>query len=524
MRTIILIWIILSVAVTISAARIGEPFDSLTASEYLTFSPDSLDSVFFEALKDAGSNWRELAEFVKVQEDERVAAALLIVNTMPHLDRLVATEEILSEHFQYAYMIKKSAPYDVPDSLFRDYILTYRIASEPLEAYRKTLYERFYPIVGNITGVKKVCLELNKWIAENITVGEYEFFGEIQTPTLTLKRKEGTEREIAILTTAILKTFGIPSRNAYVPSLLNENEGASWVEYFAGDGWYPLYPREPEHLNNFKKFEDKYEQNITLVVTQGGFETNFATASYSKIGFLMIRFSRDGSPAKEFEHFSVCLFSDGTYIPLDAIGAEADSNGEFIAELGDGAYWVQTGVRDRTGSVFVQTYPFEITASETLFLDLDVSPQDYVDEANYRSGQIPAFNLPSGDGEYYSYNQFLNKPTIWVLFSAYGEPSIRMLPVINNLFTEYRDAVNFVGICQGDPGDNIERLVDYTLLIDLSSALGLQISRKGSLERLGNVLPIVLFTPLKSEKFDVLVEGYDLNIEELVRAKLNSLR
>ncbi|MBN2542805.1 hypothetical protein JXI42_08035 [bacterium] len=505
-------------------AQIGEPFDSLQAVKYLTFVSNDLDSAFFEAMKDAGSNWKELAEFVKNLPKERRDDGVWLLQRMPHLDRLVATNEILAEHVDYAYKIKSTAPYDIPDSLFRDYILTYRISSESVEAYRKPLYDRFYTMFNGIDDAKDVSKSINKWVADNISIGEHEFFGEIQTPLLTLKRREGTESEISILTTAMLKTFGIPSRNAYVRYLLNEASGDSWVEVFCDGEWLPLYPLHPEYFANFNKFEEDNEKNITIVITHGGFERNEVTNSYSKTGFVKLSFLDQDKPAKKFEHFSLAVYSDGTYFPLDDVGAEADTNGEFIAELGDGNYWVQTGVRDKTGSVFVRTVPFSIEVDETVFIQLDVTPQVFIDRHETKKGMIPAFNLPDLEGKFFSYNQFLKKPTVWVLFSTTSEPSKRMLPQIARVYEEFKDSIDFVGFIEGSNGADMDMEVPFRILIDENAEFGSIIIEIGDFQALENQLPIVLFTDKNSEEYELILMGYDLNIADVLRNKLSILK
>ena len=73
---------------------------------------------------------------------------------MPHLDRLEMTQTCLLEHIEYAYKVKKA----LQDTLFREYILAYRIDEEPVKPWRKYLSQEFSWLKGKKNSPK----ELNK--------------------------------------------------------------------------------------------------------------------------------------------------------------------------------------------------------------------------------------------------------------------------------------------------------------------------------------------------------------------------
>jgi len=326
-----------------------------------------------EAFKDAGGNWTELSDALKVLDGEKRDAAVWLIINMPHLDRLEMTSSILLEHIEYAFEVKTSFQYKIPDELFTDYILTYRISEEPVEAWRQILFDQFSPQVKKSRIPADAAELINKWINHHVKTRPSEFFGPLQSPLLTLISRQGTDEEIAVLTTAILKSLGIPSRRVMVEWLGEEEGGGSWVEIYSRGKWLPLYPLDAKNFNNFKKYELKHPHNITAAITQTAFEQKAVTKDYTDTGMIKLKFLETGKPKPGFEHFSVNVFNGGGYRALDDVGGAADSTGSYHVELGDGRYELIVGVRDSTGSPYVTAKEVMVNPGDTVNLSFDVS-------------------------------------------------------------------------------------------------------------------------------------------------------
>ena len=343
--------------------------------------PDSVRSDFVEALNDAGENWRQLSTVVEELQGSKREDAIWVINNMPHLDRLEMKSDILREHIEYAYIARDSSvvPYD--DQTFREYILTYRIGSEPVEAYRKFLFEYFHPKLKAKENAREIVKEINRWVEKNLSIKEKTFFGPLQPPTATFKSRKGAEREITILVTAIFKSLGIPSRQARISALGEQEESFTWVEVFDGENWLPFYPFSPEDLGNFGFIEKGYPNNVTVVLSRSAFERRLITDQYTDTGWLKAEFLEEGKPKVEFEHLSVNVFNKGAFRPLDDLFLNdyvdypsTDSSGIYICELGDGSYFLQAGLRQKSGDVWVRIFPFKIVAEETTFVEVELSP------------------------------------------------------------------------------------------------------------------------------------------------------
>lgn len=363
------------------AVSYADKFEAEKSPEVANLAPDSLRQDFTEALKDAGENWRELAGVVEGLQGVRKDDAIWLVNHMPHLDRLEMKSDIFREHLEYAYIARDSAAVSYDDKTFREYILTYRIGSEPVEAYRRFLFQYLYPRVRAKKNAFEVAREVNRWVAKNLSVKEKGFFGPLQPPTATFKSRKGSEEEISILVTAILKSVGIPSRQAQISALGEQKESFSWVEVFDGEKWLPFYPFSAEAFGDVRFIEKDHPHNVTVVLSRSAFERKLITADYTDTGWLKAKFLEEGKPKAEFEHLSVNVFNQGAFRALDDLFLNdevdyptADSSGIYICQLGDGPYFLQAGLRQKSGDVWVQIFPFEIAGGETTLVKVELSP------------------------------------------------------------------------------------------------------------------------------------------------------
>lgn len=392
----------------------GDPlFDPAADLEVLELADPAERAALASSLEDAGRNWGELARALELLQGEERAAAVWLVNGAPHLDRLEMTSETLVEHVRYAFRARDEMPYAIPDDKFRPYILTYRIEEEPVDPWRRELYDRYGQLAVTAGGITEAARAVNLDLAERVSEREREFFGPRQSPLMTLRSGSGTEAEIAILACAIMKAVGIPSRQASIRALGSESDGANWVEIFEGKAWVPLYPLEPGAFGDFGHIERDHPENVTVVATRSAFESVLVTENYTDTGVVEFSFVEDGEAAAGYEHFSVSVLNRGALVPLDALEAVADEDGRFEATLGDGRYVLLAGVRDALGNPFVRMREMKVGPGGRHVVAFDVTPGDR------EAGLDP--ELARSMGEVLE---------AVVLFDLGSEPDVRMLPLI----------------------------------------------------------------------------------------------
>ena len=360
--------------VLLSLCAVAQPFASPQDSALLSLAQDSLRQAFAEALVDAGQNWPELALAVAAVQPERRTEAVWLINSMPHLDRLEMTGAVLLEHIEYAHIGATAFKYRAPDSLFRDYILTYRISDEPVTAWRKLLYDRFAPMVRKSETPADAARIVNRWLAKNVRPLKRGFFGPMKSPELVLSSGSGTNEEIAVLAAAILKSVGIPTRRVKVPWLGSQDNDASWLEVYSEGKWLPCYPLEPKALGDFGWIEREHGDNITIAVATSAFELQLVTPDYTAGAPVRVRLTASGAPLSKFENFAFSVFNAGAWRPLDELNTVTDSLGTFECFLGNGHYFMVAGQRDPRGDPYVVTREFAVEPNlpEDIALDLTV--------------------------------------------------------------------------------------------------------------------------------------------------------
>ena len=488
-----------------------------------------------DALADAGTNWTELWEAIDRTEGIVWSHTCWLVINMPHLDRLEMTKDTLQEHARFAYATRTQLPYTAPQELFREYILTYRIGDEPVRPWRSEIWWEYADLVGE--SIEETARAINQWVYENLEVRERGFFGPRPDPMSVIRAGTGTESDIAAVAIAMCKTFGVPARSARVSVLGEEEGGRTWLEVYTDDGWVPMYPDNPDAFGDTGLIERDHPHNVTVVSVSAAFTNQQVTSRYSDTGTVVLRFTRNGEPVEDFEHFSVSAWNDGAWLPLDDLGFDLEEErmtaeeGGFPAVLGDGVYVVQAGVRNARGDAYVQTVPVTVEPGDeielTIALDVPLSETELVDlvqrridplpqvDFSYASDTtaVPAFPSDLAPGEF----------ACIVIFDAGGEPSIRMVPLVADWARESETVLIGVGIGERDTAEAfwIDTIGESTISRFYADPEGLiagAFGHRANEEGEYTGLPLVMLLSPNTE-IVFLKEGYDLSVGEgLARA------
>lgn len=427
-----------------------------------------LDSVqtdkLLKALEDAGDNSAELIGGLEQLQGPLLGDAVFLILNMPHLDRLEMTGAILVHHVIYADSARRMFTWQVPDSLYREFILTHRLGDEPITDWRFSFWDRVKGRAFKAEGEslplgsdRAFAKQVNEWAAKSLSTVEKEFFGPQQTPDQTLATRRGTKAEIAALITALLKTAGIPSRQVTVSVFLSRPGGGQWAEIFCAScgKWLPLYPDSPEWFGEFSFWEpESIRHNVSYAYALSAFDMVDVTPHYSQTGWLQLKFSRDGEPASSFDGFSVNVFNQGSFQPLDELGTAADSLGIYTCRLGEGGYWVIAGVRDAVGSPYVQLLPADVQPGDTTRLGCDLAPpaREAVDSLQLRYGPMPLMVFNDAAGNVRSSREAVRQSSLLiVLLYPRHEPSVRMEGLVDAwLKRQKKNAPKILWVWRGD--------------------------------------------------------------------------
>lgn len=491
-----------------------------------------------DALVDAGTNWTELWGALSSLDGILWAHACWLIANMPHLDRLEMTKEILIDHVRFAYATRKNLPYKVPEQLFKEYILTYRIGDEPVRKWRSDIWFKYDFLKGD--SAANTARRINKWVNDNLTVRERGFFGPRPDPLSIIASGSGTEADIAAVAIAMCKTFGVAARVAKIDVLGEEKGGRTWLEVYIDDGrWVPMYPHDPKWFGNTRWIEHGHPHNVTVVSASSAFNNVQVTSRYTPTGRIKIKFLKNGKPLKDFQHFSICAWNNGAWLPLDDLQLAMESGNiqtdpeAFIFELGDGFYVIEAGVRNARGDVYVQTFPANVEAGKTfeqvINLDIPPSESELADLIQRNLSPLPEVQLdyasPSGSGFWFPKDISIDEFSLFFIFDANQEPSIRMFPLV--LDWAKTEGITIYGIGIGVNSKAIDMWRDYVPRDDprfvffddneknIAKAFG---SPPGEDNLFPNLPVVLLLGPNHSICY--LSDGYNLAIKEaLSRAK-----
>jgi len=504
--------LLLFVIVGIVAAKdfFFEAFDSVEAARYVERYSNG-DTDLYESLKDGCGNWKNLAAVFDELPSEFHDDAIWLINKMEHLDRLLMEKEILIEHIIYSRKIEEFVDYKIPDSLYRPFILTYRVSYEPITMWRRLLMAHFLPMLQNRDDIFGIASYVNRWVADSLSEVEYNFFGGMQAPDMTLRRKKGTASEISAFTCSVLKSLGIPARTAYMEAQGFHSDGRSWLEFYDGTRWLPIFTDKPDKIGDYKYLEEFSDHNVTFAFARGGFSIEEVTEKYSDVGIIKVRFFLRDEPAVGFRNFSVEVINNGAIVPLDYAGGESDSLGIFIGQLGDGDYLLTVGLRDHLGNPNVKLHAFHIAPNETTYLELEVTPPTRIAKVAQKATWQKTV-LQNKDGEKtadYLHNDRIN---IIFIFDRHGEPSLRMMKLMNQ-FSEKNKELRLSGISVNesptDQGDD-EYLIDNLYDVDCSLAKRFDYS---SCDDFIKSLPmVILLRENDMEHYEIISQGFDMNI------------
>lgn len=189
-----------------------------------------------------------LAKLQECSEDERIIIEFFY-GTMPASD-IGDYDFLLYKKFAYfgLFLAENSQWKDiVPEDIFFNFVLYYRVNNEGIEDCRRFFYDALKERISGKT-MKEAALEVNIWCAEHAT---YQATDERTSSPLTVIRSSyGRCGEESTLVVTAMRSVGIPARQVYTPRWAHCDDNHAWVEVWCDGEWYYLGACEPEPVLN----------------------------------------------------------------------------------------------------------------------------------------------------------------------------------------------------------------------------------------------------------------------------------
>ncbi|MFH1228067.1 MAG: transglutaminase domain-containing protein [Planctomycetota bacterium] len=378
-----------------------------------------------QKLKLAGGNWPEIAGAIKECKPELRSDLFWLIRQLAHLEAVEVTKEFLLDNVSIAAQARQRADWEVPDDIYRPYVLSPLFQHLHIRQWRKELYEfsKIFSYASTEPPPRDFLPRaVNEWVQNNIKLrtdlaGRFSY---TPSPLDTLRSKLGDPYGVAVFTAALLRTLGVPARikSAVGGSASGRND---WVEFYDGAKWLPLYPHD---LNNFANIRRDAKTASEYDVKPAGLKMNL--------------FLKDGAAdTNPWEKMAISRFQNGCWAYMD--WDQLRRSGKWVG-IPPGQYLVTAGARNSNGDAMVYCKQLDFKSGEGVVMDIPLDiPLDKLLEADRvvrKLAKVPMFQLPDLEGKIYNLTETLKtntNPFIITFFSLDNEPSIRMLPLIDQL-------------------------------------------------------------------------------------------
>ena len=170
---------------------------------------------------------------------------------MTPADKANHSEAFFREQARYALAARNDMPWQVPDSLWRHFVLPPRVNNEELDSFRMQKYSELRDRVKGLS-MRDAALEVNHWCHEYVIYRPSD--QRTVSPLATLKTGSGRCGEESVLAVAAMRTVGIPARQVYTPCWAHTDDNHAWIEVWVDGKWHFMGACEPEPVLNMGWF------------------------------------------------------------------------------------------------------------------------------------------------------------------------------------------------------------------------------------------------------------------------------
>lgn len=229
---------------------------TLTAGAQGSFITDTqyragMESLFNQRIKTVGKKFYNTQK-EKLTADEQEALKFLYAY-MPLADVTDYPTSFYADNVRLSFKARNEMSWgkNVPELLFRHFVLPIRVNNEPLDASRAYFYKELKNRIKNLS-MHDAILEINHWCHEKVTYQPAD--ARTSSPLQTLRTATGRCGEQSTFAVAALRAMGIPARQVYTPRWAHTDDNHAWVEAWADGKWYFLGACEPEPVLNLGWF------------------------------------------------------------------------------------------------------------------------------------------------------------------------------------------------------------------------------------------------------------------------------
>jgi transglutaminase-like putative cysteine protease len=267
---------------------------------------------------------------------------------------------------------------DIPEDLFRHFVLPYRVNNENLDTARIVFFRELKDRIKNMT-MLDAALEVNHWCHEKVTYRGSD--GRTTAPLASLKTAYGRCGEESTFAVTALRAVAIPARQVYTPRWAHSDDNHAWVEFWADGKWHYMGACEPECVPDLGWFTEPARRAMLIHTKafgdyKGGEraenrETNYALlntlSTYAPTKEIIVKIiNADGKPEKNAT-VEFTLYNYAEYYPLSTKKTDETGSCDFVTGIGDLLVWAYTDSHFGFKKI-------SVAVTDTLRLTLDQNP------------------------------------------------------------------------------------------------------------------------------------------------------
>ena len=180
-----------------------------------------------------------------LSNSHEIEALRFLYAYMPLADITDYPFEFHLRNVRKSFQAQREMPWgnQVPELLFRHFVLPVRVNNEALDLSREVFYDELKERIGGLS-MQEAILEVNHWCHERVTYAPSD--GRTLSPLACIRNALGRCGEESTFTVAALRAVGIPARQVYTPRWAHTDDNHAWVEAWADGRWFFLGACEPE--------------------------------------------------------------------------------------------------------------------------------------------------------------------------------------------------------------------------------------------------------------------------------------
>ena len=251
---------------------------------------------------------------------------------------------------------------EVPEDIFRHFVLVYRVNNENLDTARQFMFRQLKDRVKDLP-MDKAALEVNHWCHEHVAYRAAD--ARTSAPLATMRTSLGRCGEESTFAVTALRAVGIPARQCYTPRWAHCDDNHAWVEVWVanpdgkGGEWKFLGACEPDPELNMGWFA--IPSTRCLMVHSKAFgryhgdeEVVKQTALYSELNLLShyaptrrVTATVCGPDGKPLPGATIKfkMYNYAEYYTLATYTADAQGQASLTTGLGDILVWATDGTR-----------------------------------------------------------------------------------------------------------------------------------------------------------------------------------